>query len=115
MLVTDPAGSSRALSRTAWLYLLHVALLTGSLAIFGLFFNIAILAFGFSLDFLGVLNSASFAASAILSVPLLWLVGRIHLRGALLLSAALQFGGVLMFALWPTTAALLMIAPPTLP
>jgi hypothetical protein len=98
----------RHLNRTARLYLLHVALLTGSLAIFGLFFNIAILALGFSLDFLGVLNSVSFAASAVLSVPLLWLVGHMRLRGALLLSAALQLGSVLLFALWPTAAGLLI-------
>jgi len=108
MKTINLAGSWRALNRTARLYLLHVALLTGSLAIFGLFFNIAILALGFSLDFLGVLNSVSFAAAAILSVPLLWLVGRMRLRGALLLSAALQFGSVLLFALWPTAAALLI-------
>jgi hypothetical protein len=108
MKTINLAGSWRALSRTARLYLLHVALLTGSLAIFGLFFNIAILALGFSLDFLGVLNSVSFAAAAILGIPLLWLVGRMRLRGALLLSAALQFGSVLLFALWPTAAALLI-------
>jgi len=108
MNMIDLPGSWRALSRTARLYLLHVALLTGSLAIFGLFFNIAILALGFSLDFLGVLNSISFAASAILSVPLLWLVGHIRLRGALLLSAALQFASVLAIALWPARAALLI-------
>jgi MFS family permease len=107
-MLSDLAGHWRALSRTARLYLLHVALLTGSLAIFGLFFNIAILALGFSLDFLGALNSVSFAAAAILSVPLLWLVERIHLRSALLLSAALQFGSVLLFALWPTAATLLI-------
>ena len=108
MKTIDLSGSWRALSPTARLYLLHVALLTASLAMFGLFCNIAILALGFSLDFLGVLNSASFAAAAILSVPLLWLVGQMRLRGALLLSAALQFGSVLLFALWPTAAGLLI-------
>lgn len=101
------AGGWRALSTPARLYLVHIALLTVSLAVFGLFFNIAILALGFSLDFLGVLNSVSFAAAALLSVPLLWLVGRMRLRRALLLSAVLQFLSVLLLAAWPTKAALL--------
>ncbi len=98
----------RRLSRPARLYLLHVALLTASLAIVGLFFNIAILALGFSIDFLGLLNTVSFAASAIVSVPLLWLLTRIRLRLALLASAALQLASVLLFALWPAPPALLI-------
>jgi MFS family permease len=102
------ATSSRAFGLTAWLYLLHVALLTFGLAIFGLFFNIAILALGFSLDFLGVLNSVSFAAAALLGVPLLWLVEHIPLRQALLLSAGLQFASVLLFALSSVPAVLVL-------
>jgi MFS family permease len=87
------------LSRPARLYLLHVALLTFSLAVFGLFFNFVILARGFSLEFLGLLNTVSFAAAASLSVPLLWLVARLSLRRTLLISAVFQLAGVLVFAL----------------
>jgi predicted MFS family arabinose efflux permease len=111
--MTDGASSPArlsgwgALGHSARLYLLHVVLLTASLAIVGLFFNIAILALGFSLDFLGLLNSVSFASAALLSVPLLWLVGRMRLRRALLFSAALQCASVLLLALWPTPPALL--------
>lgn len=98
----------RLLSRPARLYLLHVALQTFSLAIVGLFFNITILALGFSLDFLGVLNTVSFAAAALLSVPLLWLMTRVSLRLALLSSALLQLVSVLLFAVLPSAAVLLV-------
>jgi MFS family permease len=98
----------RHLGRAARLYLLHAALLTSSLAIVGLFFNLAVLALGFSLDFLGLLNTASFVAAAALSVPTLWLVTRMSLRLALLLSAALQAVGVLLFVIWPAAPALLL-------
>src|SRR5262249_16665375 len=70
--------------------------------------NLAILALHFPLTFLGLLNTASFAAAAVLSLPMLWLVTRIRLRLALLLSAVLQAASVLLFALWPTTPALLL-------
>jgi MFS family permease len=88
--------------------LLHAALLTSSLAIISLLFNLAVLALGFSLDFLGVLNAVSFASAAILSVPLLWLVTRMRLRLALLASAALQIASVLLLALTPIAPALLI-------
>jgi MFS family permease len=92
----------------ARLYLLHAALLTSSLAITGLLFNLAVLALGFSLDFLGLLNIVSFASAAVLSVPLLWLITRVSLRLALLASAALQIASVLLLALVPIAPALLI-------
>ncbi|MEP7189158.1 MAG: MFS transporter, partial [Roseiflexaceae bacterium] len=92
----------------ARLYLLHAALLTSSLAIIGLLFNLAVLALGFSLDFLGLLNTVSFAAAAVLSVPLLWLVTRVSLRVALLGSAALQIASVLLLTFVPVAPALLL-------
>ena len=98
----------RLLGRTARLYLLHVALQTFSLAIFGLFFNFAILALGFPIEFLGLLNTASFAAAAALSAPLLWLVTRLSLRWTLLASALLQLVSVLLFAGFATPAPLLL-------
>jgi MFS family permease len=98
----------RQLRRPARLYLLHAALLTSSLAIIGLLFNLAVLALGFSLDFLGVLNTVSFATSAVLSVPLLWLITRVSLRLALLISALLQIGSVALIAFVPGATALLI-------
>jgi MFS family permease len=100
----------RLLSQPARLYLLHVALLTFSLAIFGLFFNFAILVLGFSLEFLGAINTVSFAAAAALSVPLLWLVARLSLRRTLLASVMLQLAGVLGFALATAPVPLLAAA-----
>jgi len=96
----------RHLSRPARLYLLHAALLTSSLAIIGLFFNLAILALGYPIRFLGLLNTVSIAVAALLSLPLWWLATRIGLRWALLASALLQAGGALLFALWPTPVPL---------
>jgi MFS family permease len=98
----------RHLHRPARLYLLHAALLTSSLAIIGLLFNLAVLALGFSLDFLGLLNTVSFAAAAVLSVPLLWLVTRASLRLALLGSVVLQIASVLLLILVPVAPALLL-------
>jgi MFS family permease len=98
----------RQLRPPARLYLLHAALLTSSLAIVGLLFNLAVLALGFSLDFLGLLNTVSFAAAAVLSIPLLWLVTRVSLRSALLASATLQIASVLLLALVPAAPALLL-------
>lgn len=96
----------RYLSRPARLYLLHAALLTSSLAIIGLFFNLAILALGYPIRFLGMLNTVSIAVAALLSLPLWWLATRIGLRRALLASALLQVVGALLFALWPTPVPL---------
>src|SRR5689334_11686621 len=108
-----PAGVSyfqrwRQLRPAARLYLLHAALLTSSLAIIGLLFNLAVLALGFSLDFLGLLNTVSFATATLLSVPLLWLVTQVSLRVALLASAALQIASVLLLAFVPIAPALLL-------
>lgn len=104
----DLAPPQAGFGRAAWLYLVHVALLTASLAIFGLFFNFAVLAFGFSLDFLGLLTSVSFLASAAAGAPLLWMLAHIPLRTALLASSMLQLVGMLLFAAWPGRAALLL-------
>lgn len=98
----------RQLGRPARLYLLHAALLTGSLALYGAFFNFAIPALGFDLQFLGLLNTASIAVAALLSLPLWWLVTRIGLQRSLLLSALLQALGIGMTALWPSAGPLLI-------
>lgn len=104
----DLAPPQAGFGRAAWLYLAHVALLTASLAIFGLFFNFAVLAFGFSLDFLGLLTSLSFLASAGAGAPLLWMLAHIPLRTALLASSMLQLVGMLLFAAWPGRVVLLL-------
>ncbi len=104
----DLAPPQPGFGRTAWLYLAHVALLTASLAIFGLFFNFAVLAFGFSLSFLGLLTSVSFLASAAAGAPLLWLLAHMPLRTALLASSVLQLLGMMLFAVWPGRAVLLL-------
>jgi MFS family permease len=96
------------LSVAARLYLVHAALLTGSLALYGTFFNFAIPALGFDLSFLGILQTTSIAVAAVFSLPLWWLVTRIGLRRALMISALLQAAGVLMAALWPQAALLLL-------
>src|SRR5262245_46990435 len=97
----------RHLGRPARLYLLHAALLTSSLAISGLFFNLAIGALGYERTFLGLLNTLSIGVAAALSLPLWWLATRIGLRHGLLVSAALNAAGALLFALWPARAPLL--------
>ena len=96
----------RRLSRPARLYLLHMTLLTSSLAIIGLFFNLAIVALGYPLSFLGLLNTIAIGVAALLSLPLWWLATRMGLRRALLASAALQAASALVFALWPAVAPL---------
>ncbi|HEY3229364.1 MAG TPA: MFS transporter, partial [Roseiflexaceae bacterium] len=109
----DPARISyiqrlRHLNRSARLYLLHAALLTSSLAISGLFFNLAIGALGYPRTFLGLLNTVSIGVAAALSLPIWWLATRIGLRWALLASAVLQMASALLFALWPAAAPLLV-------
>ncbi|HEX9442091.1 MAG TPA: MFS transporter, partial [Roseiflexaceae bacterium] len=109
----DPARISyiqrlRHLNRSARLYLLHAALLTSSLAISGLFFNLAIGALGYPRTFLGLLNTVSIGVAAALSLPIWWLATRIGLRWALLASAAIQMTSALLFALWPAAAPLLV-------
>ncbi|MBK9941146.1 MAG: MFS transporter [Kouleothrix sp.] len=108
MHAQHPLPTAGRLHRSARLYLLHVALLTASLSIFGLFFNLTVLSLGFTIDFLGVLNSVAFAVSALLSLPLLWLLTHLRLRQALLGSGLLQLAGMLLFALWPATWPLLL-------
>jgi MFS family permease len=98
----------RRLSRPAWLYLLHAALLTSGLAVSSLFFNLAILALGYDRLFLGVLNTVSIAVAALLSLPLWWLAARMGLRRALLTSAAFNAVSLLLFALWPAAVPLLL-------
>lgn len=100
----------RALSAVARRYLAHVALLTAGLAAPQLFFNLAVLAQGHGRTALGLLNTVTFGAAAALSLPL-WLgVGRIGLRRALVLSAALQCASVLVFAAAASMPALVISA-----
>lgn len=98
----------RQLSSIARLYLLHAALLTSSLAISGLYFNLLILALDYPRQFLGELNTVALGVAAILSLPLWWLVTRIGLRQALFASAMCQAGSAFIFALWPTPIPLLI-------
>lgn len=101
-------GRWRALSRPSRLYLVHIGLTTGSLAIYGLFFNLAILALGYPLEFLGQLNGFSIATAAVLSVPLWSAVWRIGLKRSLIVSAVMQVVSALIVAVWPNTAMLFM-------
>src|SRR5258706_12223096 len=98
----------RHLGRPARLYLLHAALLTSSLAISSLFFNLAIGALGYPRTFLGLLNTVSIGVAAALSLPLWWLAARIGLRWGLIAAAALNAAGALIFALWPAPTPLLI-------
>ena len=92
----------RMLSHAARLYLLHAAMLTASLAIYGLFFNLLILALGYPREFLGTLNTVSLRVAAVTSIPLWWLVTRIGLRPALVGSAVLNAASAFMLALRPS-------------
>lgn len=103
----------RQLNRAAWLYLIHAALITGSLAITSLLYNVAILSLGYDRGLLGVLNAAGVAAAALCSLPLWWLAGRIGFRRALLASALLQAASAFTFALWPAAPMLLAAAAAT--
>src|SRR5262245_51980524 len=98
----------RHLGRPARLYLLHAALLTSSLAISSLFFNLAIGALGYPRTFLGLLNTVSIGVAAALSLPLWWLAARIGLRLGLLTAAGLSAVSALIFALWPAPTPLLI-------
>jgi MFS family permease len=98
----------RHLGRPARLYLLHAALLTSSLAIFGLFFKLAILALGYSREFLGLLTPLSLGVAAAFSLPLWWLAARIGPWRSLLINAALQVISVFLITLWPATVPLLI-------
>ncbi|NWG20876.1 MAG: MFS transporter [Chloroflexi bacterium] len=103
-------GRWRELSPAARRYLLHLALLTLSLSIVVLYYNLAVLALGYQRHFLGMLNTVTQAAAALLSLPLWFSVQRIGLRTALLASAVLHAASVLLFAVWPDAAPLLASA-----
>ncbi|MBC8160983.1 MAG: MFS transporter [Roseiflexaceae bacterium] len=110
---TVPVGYGarwRQLNRAAWLYLIHAALITGSLAITSLLYNVAILSLGYDRRFLGLLSSAGVAAAVLFSLPLWWLAARIGFRRALLASALLQAASAFTFALWPAAPLLLAAA-----
>lgn len=99
----------RSFPRPAQLYLVHMALLTFGLSINILFFNLAIPALGYSLTFLGILNSAPVLVAGILTLPLWWLVTRvIGLWSALFLSAICQTIAIFTIAIWPSTVPLLI-------
>lgn len=104
-----PVARIWSLQRPARLYLVHMALLTFGLAINALFFNLAIPALGYDLNFLGLLNSVPVAVAGLLTLPLWWLVTRtMRLRMALLVSVLLYAGAVLSVALWPAALPLLL-------
>jgi MFS family permease len=106
------------LRRGAWLYLLHAALLTGSLAMTFLVFNLAIVAldlpplvvFGLEIPFLGVLGSFSIAVAAVVALPMLWLVNRVGFWWALVANALLQSTSMTIAALAPSPVPLLLSA-----
>lgn len=100
----------RELRRPAKLYLVHVILLTLSSSAVELFFNLGILALGYSRSDLGRLNLVAIWASVVLSLPLWWLVTRIGLRVSLLLNAMFQALAVAMYALAPSLAVLFAAA-----
>jgi predicted MFS family arabinose efflux permease len=104
-----------SLSPAARWYLLHAALLTGALGIGALFYNLTINALGYERVFLGRLETVSRLVALLLLLPLWWLVHRIGLRQALLLSAGLQASSALTVALWPAAAPLLLASAATGP
>jgi MFS family permease len=109
-IITRELAHWRLLGPSARLYLLHIALLTAGLAAPQLFFSLAVLALGYGREFLGLLNTLTFGAAALFSVPL-WLgVNRVGLRRSLLLSAVLQGLSALLFAAWPLPLPLVLSA-----
>lgn len=105
----------QALDRAAWLYLLHAALLTASLALTYVVFNLAVEALdapplrlaGLELELLGVLGSLSVLTALLLALPMLWLVTRIGFWLPLVLNALLQLSSTLIIALVPQPVPLL--------
>lgn len=97
----------RAFTWPARLYLVHVALLTSSLAVSSLFYNLAILALGYERTFLGLLNTLSLGMAALLGIPLWWLAARIGPRYSLIIGALLQALSALLFAIWPERMVLM--------
>jgi len=104
-----------SLTPAARCYLLHAALLTGALGIGALFYNLTIDALGYQRIFLGRLETISRLVALLLLLPLWWLIHRIGLRQALLLSAGLQAISVLTVALWPAAGPLLLASAATGP
>lgn len=104
-----------SLTPAARWYLLHAGLLTGALGIGALFYNLTIDALGYERIFLGRLETLARLAALLLLLPLWWLVHRIGLRQALLLSAGLQALSTLTVALWPAAAPLLLASAATGP
>jgi predicted MFS family arabinose efflux permease len=96
-------------------YLLHAALLTGALGVGALFYNLTIDALGYQRIFLGRLETVSRLSALGLVLPLWWLVHRIGLRQALMLSAGLHAFSALAVALWPSAAPLLLASAATGP
>jgi len=96
-------------------YLLHAALLTGALGVGALFYNLTIDSLGYQRIFLGRLETVSRLSALGLVLPLWWLVHRIGLRQALMLSAGLQAFSALAVALWPSAAPLLLASATTGP
>lgn len=100
----------RALGTGARRYLLHLALLTLSLSVVALYYNLAVVALGYSRTFLGILLTVTQAVAALLSLPL-WLgVRRLGLRSALALSTTLYASGIFLFAVSPQVTPLLLSA-----
>ena len=87
-----------ALHASARWYLVHVALLTLSQTSVGLFFNVAILAYGHQRAELGQLNLVAIWASVVFSLPLWWLVTRLGFRRALLIHGACQALAIAVYA-----------------
>ncbi len=100
----------RALGIGARRYLLHLAILTLSLSFVALYYNLAVLALGYSRGFLGMLQTVTQAVAALLSLPI-WLgVQRLGLRAAIAASVALYAAGILLFAAVPQAALLVCSA-----
>jgi predicted MFS family arabinose efflux permease len=104
-----------SLTPAARYYLLHAALLTGALGIGALFYNLTIDALGYERIFLGRLETISRLVALLLLLPLWWLVHRIGLRQALVLSAGLHAVSTLTVALWPAAGPLLLASAATGP
>jgi hypothetical protein len=105
----------RGLSAAARWYLLHAAMLTGALGLSALFYNLTIDALGYQRIFLGNLETVSRVAALLLLLPLWWLVHRVGLRQALMLSAGLHAFSALSVAIWPAAAPLLLASAATGP
>jgi MFS family permease len=96
------------MSLAARLYLVHVTLLIFSIAIWGLLFNLAMLAFGFPREFLGLLNMVVAGTTAVASLPLWWLTTRIGLRNALLVNSIVQALAIVALGMFPNQWVILV-------